>query len=71
MKTNANLFRRMAAADDLMVRGAMPQTAAADPVVVNNDRVVVVVANRGGARLVRVAPVLKVTIGELVGQVLR
>lgn len=62
--SNASTFRRYAVAEEQMIRGAMPHTSAADPEPLASRRLVVTVANVGTTRLVRLAPVLAVSIAE-------
>lgn len=64
--SNASLFRRHAAVEEQMIRGAMPQTSVADPEPLTARRVVVTVANVGTSRLVRPAVVtLTASIAEM------
>lgn len=62
--SNASTFRRHAVAEEQMIRGAMPRTSTADPAPLAGHRLVVTVANVGTSRLVRLAPVLVVSIAE-------
>ena len=57
-------FRRYAAIEESMIRGAMPRTSMIDPEPIANRRLVVSVANRGTSRLMRLVPVLSVSIAE-------
>lgn len=62
-------FRKMAAAEEIMLRGAMPRVSAGDPVGLREtfpvgSRTAVVVAARGATRLVRP---LTATVAELGG----
>lgn len=52
MTSNASTFRRLAVAEDQMIRLAMPRTSAADPAPTSAQRVVVTVRNLGTSRLV-------------------
>ena len=63
--SNASTFRRYACVEESMIRAAMPRTSALDTETrAVNGRLVVSVANRGTSRLVKVAPVLTVSIAE-------
>ena len=61
--SNASLFRRYAATEESMIRAAMPRTSDADTEPLT-QRIVLTVSNRGTSRLVRIAPVLSVSIAE-------
>lgn len=66
MRATVSIFRRHVIAEEQMIRAAMPRTSAADPEpLVTARRAVVVVANRGNARLVKVVPSLTFTLAEV------
>jgi len=63
--SNASTFRAFARIEESMIRSSMPRTSAADVETrAVNGRLVVTVSNRGTSRLVKVAPVLTVSIAE-------
>lgn len=62
--SNAGIFRRYARAEDAMVRYSMPKTDAVEIAALSDPRVREVIAGRSGSRLVRIVPVLSVSIAE-------
>lgn len=50
---NANTYRKFLKVEDMMLRAAMPRTAAADPAQPVQRAAVQVIANRGGRKLVK------------------
>lgn len=69
MKNNSiirSAFRRQVAAEETMIRSAMPRTAVADAEpLAALGRVSVAIANNGSSRLVRLVPSLTFTISEV------
>jgi len=63
-----NTFRRLTAAEEIMIRATMPRTSAADIVPLAHRSVASpaeIIARRQASRLVRPVPVLTVTIAEV------